>query len=136
MGWRAKALRRPVAGKTGTTNDYHDAWFLGYTTDLITGVWVGFDEPIPMGPYETGSRSAAPIWVKFMKTLPQSAVQQKFPIADGITTRIVDPLTGKLANRWTNKAYIEYFVEGTEPTQKTSTIWQTEEQEDTFFPGF
>jgi len=132
-GWRAKALRRPVAGKTGTTNDYRDAWFLGYTTDLMTGVWVGFDEPTPMGPYETGSRSAAPIWVKFMKTFPQSAVEETFPAPNGLITRVIDPKTGKLANRWTDKAYIEYFVKGTEPKEETTTIWQTEEQQDSIF---
>ena len=131
-GWRAKALRRPVAGKTGTTNDYHDAWFLGYTTDLMTGVWVGLDEPSPMGPFETGSRAAAPIWVDFMKTFPHSAVDETFPEVEGLVTRVVDPKTGKLANRWTDKAYIEYFVKGTEPTEKTTTIWETQEQ-DPFF---
>lgn len=131
-GWRAKALGRPVAGKTGTTNDYRDAWFLGYTTDLITGVWVGFDEPTPMGPYETGSRAAAPIWVNFMKSFPARAAQQDFPVADGITTRIIDPATGLLANRWTAKAYMEYFIKGTEPTEKTTTIWQTMEQDNLF----
>lgn len=139
-GWRAKALRRPVAGKTGTTNDYRDAWFLGYTTDLMTGVWVGFDEPRPMGPYETGSRSAAPIWVDFMKTFPRSAVSETFPEVEGLVTRVVDPKTGKLANKWTDKAYIEYFVKGTEPKEETTTIWDTKEQ-DPFFsapgtPGF
>ena len=131
-GWRAKALMRPVAGKTGTTNDYRDAWFLGYTTDLMTGVWVGFDEPSPMGPFETGSRAAAPIWVEFMKTFPHSAVDETFPEAEGLVTRIVDPKTGKLANKWTDKAYIEYFVKGTEPVEETTTIWETQEQ-DPFF---
>jgi penicillin-binding protein 1A len=131
-GWRAKALRRPVGGKTGTTNDYLDAWFLGYTTDLMTGVWVGFDEPTPMGPFETGSRAAAPIWVEFMKTFPRSAVDETFPEVEGLVTRIVDPKTGKLANKWTDKAYIEYFVKGTEPKEMTTTIWETQEQ-DPFF---
>ena len=55
-GWRAKALGRPCAGKTGTTDDYSDAWFMGYTPDLITGVWVGFDQEKPLGKDETGNR--------------------------------------------------------------------------------
>jgi len=132
-GWRAKALRRPVAGKTGTTNDYRDAWFLGYTTDLMTGVWVGLDEPAPMGPFETGSRSAAPIWVEYMQTFARSAVDEKFPMPEGIVSRVIDPKTGKLANNWTDKAYIEYFVKGTEPKEITTTIWQTQEQQDNIF---
>ena len=56
-GWRAKALRRPVAGKTGTTNEYNDAWFIGYTPDLVTSVWVGFDNMRTLGDEETGSRA-------------------------------------------------------------------------------
>ncbi len=62
-GWRAKALGRPVAAKTGTTDQFLDAWFIGYTPEFITGVWVGFDEERSLGENETGSRAASPIWV-------------------------------------------------------------------------
>jgi len=61
-GWRARALGRPVAGKTGTTNDYKDAWFVGYTPDLVASVWVGFDNLKSLGSQETGARAASPIW--------------------------------------------------------------------------
>ncbi|TFH67117.1 MAG: penicillin-binding protein, partial [Gemmatimonadales bacterium] len=66
-GWRVRALGRPVAGKTGTTNDLKDAWFMGFTPSLVAGVWVGFDDLKPLGKYETGSRSASPIFLYFME---------------------------------------------------------------------
>ena len=65
-GWRIKALKRPVAGKTGTTNNLNDAWFVGYTPEYITGVWVGFDQEQSLGKNETGARAASPIWLDFM----------------------------------------------------------------------
>ena len=65
-GQRAKALGRPIAGKTGTSSDYSDAWFIGYTPSLLTGVWVGFDDKTSLGKNETGSRAALPIWNSFM----------------------------------------------------------------------
>ncbi|MEW6571418.1 MAG: PBP1A family penicillin-binding protein [Nitrospirota bacterium] len=111
-GWRAKALGVPVAGKTGTTNDYRDAWFVGYTTDLVAAVWVGFDDMRPLGSHETGARAAAPIWVDFMKNI--SAGAQEFAIPEGIVTCWIDPATGFLVR---NEAagIREYFREGTEP---------------------
>jgi penicillin-binding protein 1A len=65
-GTAVKALGRPAAGKTGTTNDYKDAWFVGYTPELLAGVWVGYDDMKPLGNKETGGRAAAPIWLRFM----------------------------------------------------------------------
>ena len=62
-----KALGRPAAGKTGTTNDLSDAWFMGYTPDLVAGTWVGYDHMKPLGKAETGGRAAAPVWLKFMQ---------------------------------------------------------------------
>jgi penicillin-binding protein 1A len=132
-GWRAKALKRPVAGKTGTTNDYRDAWFMGFTTELVAGVWVGFDDMRPLGPEETGSRAAAPIWVDFMKTVSASTTPRDFPVPDGIVSRQIDPVTGLLANRWTENAVVEYFLEGTEPKTYAPSIWQTNEPMIPFF---
>ena len=66
-GWRVRELKRPTAGKTGTTNNLFDAWFVGYTPQFITGVWAGFDDEAPLGKGETGSRAASPIWLGFMK---------------------------------------------------------------------
>ena len=85
-GWRLKALNRPVAGKTGTTNDQADAWFLGFSPDIVTGVWVGHDESRFLGWGETGSRAAAPIWMEFMR------VVSGLPVLLGILVLILAPL--------------------------------------------
>jgi len=122
-GWRARELRVPVAGKTGTTNEYMDAWFLGYTTDVVAGVWVGFDEPTSLGPEETGSRAAAPVWVDFMKAVTDVNNAKDFPLPEGIVTRLIDPETGLLANMWTRNARVEYFKDGTEPKEFAPSIW-------------
>ena len=114
-GWRAKALGRPVAGKTGTTNEYKDAWFVGYTPDLVSVVWVGFDNMRPLGPQETGARAASPIWVSFMKGILNDEPEEFSP-PDGIVSCVVDPATG-LLSRDESTGINEYFKEGTEPKQ-------------------
>jgi penicillin-binding protein 1A len=118
-GWRAKALGRPVAGKTGTTNEYRDAWFIGYTRELAAGVWVGFDDMRSLGKEETGSRAAAPVWVSFMKqaikeVTPFGEEPRPFPVPDGIVTAVIDPLTGLLATG-SSERMVEFFKEGTVP---------------------
>jgi penicillin-binding protein 1A len=132
-GWRARALGVPVAGKTGTTNDYMDAWFLGYTTDMVAGVWVGFDEPTSLGPDETGSRAAAPIWVDFMRNVTDRKNPEDFQVPEGIVSRLIDPETGLLANMWTKRAVTEYFIEGTEPKEVSPSIWESGEQNEFAF---
>lgn len=119
-GWRAKNLGRPCAGKTGTTNEYTDAWFVGYTPDLITGVWVGFDEKKPLGKFETGSRAASPIWVSFMKRALKGRPAKAFPIPEGIVFAKIDPETGLLASPGVKNAIFECFKEGTQPTKESS----------------
>ncbi len=114
-GWRAKVLGRPVAGKTGTTNEYKDAWFVGYTPDLVSVVWVGFDDMRPLGPQETGARAASPIWASFMKDILNDEPEE-FSLPDGIVSCIVDPATG-LLSRDESAGIKEYFKEGTEPKQ-------------------
>lgn len=127
-GRRAKALERPVAGKTGTTNEYRDAWFIGYTPELVAGVWVGFDDQRPLGNKETGSKAASPIWVSFMKDAlsiispfdgEEKGEIKPFYIPDGIITAVIDPLTGLLAAGDSEKM-IEFFKEGTAPTEYSS----------------
>jgi penicillin-binding protein 1A len=132
-GWRARALRRPVAGKTGTTNDNIDAWFLGYTPDLITGTWVGFDEPRFLGPIETGSRAAAPIWVDFMLKATANRERSEFDKPPTIVSRKIDPATGLLANKWTKSPLIEFFKEGTEPKKMAPSIWNIKDDSDILF---
>jgi penicillin-binding protein 1A len=114
-GWRAKALGVPVAGKTGTTNDYRDAWFVGYTTHLVSAVWVGFDDMRSLGPQETGARAASPIWVNFMKNFA-AGEPEDFPVPEGIVSCTIDPSDGLLA-RSPLTGVKEYFKEGTEPKQ-------------------
>lgn len=83
-GRRARALERPAAGKTGTTNDFHDAWFIGYTPEVVAGVWVGFDNQVSLGKRESGGRVAAPIWLAFMQEALQGQPVTEFPIPPGI----------------------------------------------------
>lgn len=127
-GWRAKALGRPIAGKTGTTNEYRDAWFVGYTPDLISVVWVGLDDMRPLGPQETGARAASPIWVSFMKDALKSEPKEFSPPDDGIVSRLIDPATG-LLSRDETMGMREYFKEGTEPKQFApyTSVWKKRE---------
>jgi len=118
-GWRAKALGRPVAGKTGTTNDYRDAWFVGYTTQVVAAVWVGFDDMRPLGAQETGARAASPIWVSFMKDIA-GGDPDDFHIPEGIVSYMIDPATGLLA-RDESAGVKEFFRKGTEPREFTSS---------------
>ena len=114
-GWRARVLNRPVAGKTGTSNDNKDAWFVGYTPDLVAGVWVGFDDERPLGKYETGSRAASPIWVDFMMKVLGNRPPKDFIVPPGIVFAKIDPETGLLATPETDNPVFEAFKEGTEP---------------------
>lgn len=119
-GWRARALHRPVAGKTGTTDEQKDAWFMGYAPYLLTGVYVGFDQPRPMGKYETGSRAACPVWVQY-----RQVVEDFYPVTDfarppGIVMARVDAKTGLLAGPGSQKSYLLPFKAGTQPTEISS----------------
>lgn len=110
---RGLGLRGPVAGKTGTTDGYHDAWFVGYTPELVIGVWVGFDDERPIR--LTGSQAALPIWVDLARHLiPEDAPD--FAAPAGIVSRAIDPRTGQLATSQCPERVTEVFVEGTEPT--------------------
>ncbi len=116
---RVKALKRPVAGKTGTTNEARNAWFLGFTPQLVAGVWVGFDNNDPLGRSETGGRAAIPIWLEFMEKAVKGTPPAAFLAPQGIVFAVVDPKTGKLATPDLPHAQTEPFVEGTEPTEYT-----------------
>ncbi|MEW5804013.1 MAG: PBP1A family penicillin-binding protein [bacterium] len=116
-GWRAKRLGRPLAGKTGTTNDYVDAWFIGFSPDLVVGVWVGFDEYKSIGERETGAKAACPIWVDFMDRALASMPINDFPVPGGITFESIDADTGLLATDDCENVIVEAFRTGTEPTQ-------------------
>jgi 1A family penicillin-binding protein len=116
----AKSLKkfsqqRPAAGKTGTTEDYRDAWFIGYTPQLITGVWVGYDQPRPGGRGFTGGLVAAPIWERFMNKALAGKPVVDFPKPDTVVAVAINPATGKLAAEGDLKKQEEFYISGTEP---------------------
>ncbi len=114
-GARAAALGKPAAGKTGTTNDSFDTWFLGFTHDLATGVWLGYDINVtPLGRYETGGHAALPIWLEYMKAALADRDQPEFVSPEGIVEVKIDPDTGKPVPEGA-RGVSEPFKQGTEP---------------------
>lgn len=118
----AKSLKkfsqeRPSAGKTGTTDDYRDAWFVGYTPQVITGIWVGYDKPKPGGKGFTGGAVAAPIWERFMRPALAAKPVVDFPKPETVVSVSIDPGTGFLANSDCPEKRDEFFVAGTQPTE-------------------
>jgi len=116
-GRGARELGRKVGGKTGTTNFGGDAWFIGFSPDVVTGVWVGYDEKRVLGLGETGGRTALPIWREYMEEALDEYPNRDFPVPNGIVFARVDPQTGMLAGAESEGAYLQGFAEGTEPTQ-------------------
>lgn len=132
-GQRMLALNRPVAGKTGTTNDTYDAWFIGYTPDYITGVWVGSDELISLGRSETGAVAAGPIWFDFMQQALENKPARDFLVPEeGIEYAEIDAETGLLAIPESKKTILECFKEGTSPVRSTHKPGSLTETEDFF----
>lgn len=115
-GGRARAVGREVAGKTGTTNGYFDAWFIGFSPQISTGVWVGFDQEKTIGKGEVGGRSALPIWTDYMKAAHEGLPDMTFPVPPGIVFANIDNETGQLASNQTKKVVRQAFEEGTEPS--------------------
>jgi penicillin-binding protein 1A len=118
-GKRVKALQRPVAGKTGTTNDLQDAWFVGYTPRFISGVWVGYDDGRTLGKGETGSRTASPIWLGFMDTILKGTPERVFQVPEGVVFAKIDAETGLLPIPESRTTRFECFKDGTVPTEYT-----------------
>lgn len=116
-GAAARALGRPAAGKTGTTSSYYDTWFLGYTPQVVTGVWTGYDSEKSMGIGETGGRTSLPIWLEYMKAAHENLPRIDFQIPDGIVFANIDNETGKLASAQSKAVVKQAFVEGTEPNE-------------------
>ena len=108
-GKKLKKLKLNLAGKTGTTNENTDAWFIGYTSNLVIGVYVGMDNPSPLGKFETGSKTALPIFENFIKKAVKKSDARPFKASEGITMMVVDTLTGKKANISSKNTIIEAY---------------------------
>ena len=118
---RARALNRPIAGKTGTTNDFTDAWFIGYEPTLAAGVWVGYDDKRKsLGPHEEGSRAALPMWMDFWARVTKDRPVQDYPIPGNIVFAPVDT-SGHPAEPGAPGTRMEAFIAGTEPRAGTWT---------------
>ncbi len=104
-----------AAGKTGTTNDLRDAWFAGFTPELLTVVWVGFDDNQPVG--LSGSQAALPIWTQFMMRALAGHASLPFEVPEGVSFADIDPDTGQLAGPLCPRVFREAFLAGTEPVQ-------------------
>ncbi|MEJ5300058.1 MAG: PBP1A family penicillin-binding protein [Thermodesulforhabdaceae bacterium] len=113
----------PCAGKTGTTSDYRDSWFVGYTTDMVSLAWVGFDDNRSTG--LSGATGALRVWARFMKNISYFLNPQPFQPPSGIVTRSVCSLSGALAIDQCPSVYTEYFIEGREPTELCPIHGQT-----------
>jgi penicillin-binding protein 1A len=115
-GRKAKSIQRPIAGKTGTTDEYKDALFVGFSPSITTGVWVGQDAFTTLGKGETGARAALPIWIDFMNGALNDKPLQYFDIPDDVVVVPIDPSTGRLAADDDPHAVKAFFKKGTEPT--------------------
>ena len=107
---KIQSLKRAAAGKTGTTDNYKDAWFMGYTPELLTGVWVGKDKGEPLGVNETGSRTAIPIWLQYMRKVLAGAPIQNFSVSEEIVFTKINPKSGKLTNSDDPEGRFEVFL--------------------------
>jgi len=134
-GRKARVLKRSdLAGKTGTTNDQRDAWFSGFNGAVATTVWVGFDNPHPLGDRESGAKAALPIWINYMREALKDVPETPLVQPAGIVTVRIDPETGLLANTGFSKAIFESFRQENVPSQMAETKSSTQDQqaEETF----
>ncbi len=138
-GRNARYVSSFIGGKTGTTNNYVDAWFLGFSHNLTLGVWTGFDNNQTLGWAETGSKSALPVWAKYMDSYLKKYGELDFTIPSGILNVRVNTETGKLADTQDNNTHMEAFVAGTElstseqNTQKISEEEVSQFEEDDYY---
>ena len=121
-GHAAAALGRPLAGKTGTTNDHTDAWFVGFSPEIATGVWVGFDQNRLLGKGETGGRAALPIWLDFMRPALADRPPRDFAAPPGVVFARIDAKTGNLASPASESTLLQAFLEGSVPEEAADTV--------------
>ncbi len=113
-GARRMGFRCPAAGKTGTTDNYTDAWFVGFVPDMVVSAWVGYDTPRKIGKGATGARVALPVWVNFMKGIGDTT-NQGFPVPDGVVKKYVCTASGLLPTKYCPRVRLEVFLKGNEP---------------------
>ncbi len=136
---RATVLgRRDIGGKTGTTNDQHDAWYSGFNDQLVATAWVGYDQQKSLGARETGGRAALPIWIDYMREALQGLPENKIIEPDGMTSVLIDPVTGDVADGGNSDAIFEMFRVEYAPTPSVSgsgdsavTTQEIKQQEET-----
>jgi penicillin-binding protein 1A len=116
-GSPAQRLERAVVGKTGTSNEARDTWFVGYSPSVVAAVWVGFDDSRSLGRRETGTRTALPIWIDVMDAADKTPKETDFAMPSGVTRARVDPASGLLAYEGQEDALDEVFLTGTVPVE-------------------
>jgi penicillin-binding protein 1A len=116
-GAPAQRLQRAVVGKTGTSNDARDVWFVGYSPSVVAGVWVGFDDQRSLGKRETGTKTALPVWIEVMEAADKAPKDTQFAMPSGVITARIDPASGLLAYEGQEDAIDEVFLTGTAPVQ-------------------
>jgi penicillin-binding protein 1A len=114
---RAMGFALPAAGKTGTTNSFNDAWFIGYTPSLVVGVWVGFDTPRTIGRNAFAATVAVPLWTRFMLAATKGNAPQWLAPPAGVDAVAICPVSGKLATENCEKPRRWYFADGTAPIE-------------------
>jgi penicillin-binding protein 1A len=118
----ARSLHRPLAGKTGTSNDARDAWFVGYSPELVCGVWTGYDDGYPLGSGEAGATVALPVFIDFVREALQNKPAADFAVPPGIVHVPIDPQTGLRAAANAEGAIDELFLSGTEPPESSPEL--------------
>ena len=127
---RGYGVRTPVAGKTGTTNNGADVWFVGYTKTLVAGFWFGFDTPRAISGDANGGRLAAPAWAEFYQQgWAERTRDNAWEPPPGLVSRIIDAETGMLAGQWCPTTQREWFKPGTEPVEECNEHYELPEPE-------
>ena len=117
-----RSLNRPLAGKTGTTNESKDAWFIGFTPDLVVGVYIGFDQPQPLGKKETGSSVALPVFTSCMEEALKDIPARPFRVPPGVRMVRINAETGQRAQSGDERVIWEAFTSGTEPDDSITIL--------------
>jgi penicillin-binding protein 1A len=132
-GGRARSLGRPAAGKTGSSSQYFDAWFIGFTANIAAGVWVGYNDERPIGKGEVGGRAALPIWTEYMKFAHEGIPARGFNTPDNIVFASIDNETGRLASAQSKEVVRQAFIAGTEPKELQDETGSSKDEQQEFY---